>query len=387
MVEDHGFERWALGNMLKGLGARYVFSAPDGQAALDFVRSSSNEPVDIVVSDLDMPGMDGMEFIRHLAGESPDASLIIISSMERSLIATVESMAHAYGANLLGAVQKPATAKKLESVIRLHAGRSRASAAPPARVFEADEVIAGIRRGEFEAFFQPKVDIETRTLRGAEALARWCHPRHGLVHPKAFIDGLETSGMMDELTEAMVASAARSCRGWLEAGIDASVAVNLSLTCLTNLTLADRMTALVEFHGLDPRRMMFEITESAAASNLGKALENLSRLRMRGFGLSIDDYGTGYSSMQRLARVPFTELKIDRFFVKDAATQPSNRAVLESSLEMAQKLHIVAVAEGVESQEEWQLLRSLGCSLAQGYLIARPMASGDFLAWARRMAA
>ncbi|HET7729430.1 MAG TPA: EAL domain-containing response regulator [Usitatibacter sp.] len=382
VVEDHSFQRWALGNMLEGLGARYVFAAADGQAALDFMRGS-DDPVDIVVSDLDMPGMDGMEFIRHLVSECRDASLIIVSSMERTLIASVEGMARAYGANLLGAVEKPATARKLAAVIRLHGGRSRAEAAVPLRTFPAGEVLAGIRKGEIEAFFQPKVEMETRSLRGAEALSRWRHPRHGLVHPKAFIPSLEAAGLMHELSEAVVASAARGCRAWTEEGLNASVSVNLSLTSLGDLTLADRMTAIVESCGLDPRRMIFEITESAAAADVGKALENLSRLRMKGFGLSIDDYGTGYSSMERLARVPFTELKIDRSFVKQAAMPSSNRAALESSLEMAEKMRIPAVAEGVESLEEWQMLRSLGCPLAQGYYVAPAMALPDFIAWAR----
>ncbi|HET7731855.1 MAG TPA: EAL domain-containing response regulator [Usitatibacter sp.] len=382
VVEDHSFQRWALGNMLEGLGARYVFAAADGRAALDFMRGS-DEPVDIVVSDLDMPGMDGMEFIRHLVAECRDASLIIVSSMERALIASVEGMARAYGANLLGAVEKPATARKLASVIRLHGGLSRAEAAAPLRVFPVDDVIAGIRRGEIEAFFQPKVQIETGSLRGAEALSRWRHPRHGLVHPKAFIPSLEAAGLMGELSEAVVASAARGCRAWNEEGFDVSVSVNLSLTTLEDLTLAERMTAIVESCGLEPRHMIFEITESAATGDIGKALENLSRLRMKGFGLSIDDYGTGYSSMERLARVPFTELKIDRAFVRQAAMLPSNRAALESSLEMAQKLRIPAVAEGVESHEEWQMLRSLGCPMAQGFYVAPAMGLEDFIAWAR----
>lgn len=384
VVEDHGFQRWALGNMLQGLGARYVFSAPDGQAALDFVRTSE-EPFDVVVSDLDMPGMDGMAFIRHLTAESRDASLIIVSGMERSLIAGVESMARAYGANLLGAIEKPATARKLESVIRMHSGRACAPAPTVVHTFDAAEVIAGLAAGEFEAFFQPKVEMATRQVRGAEALARWRHPRLGLTQPKAFVGTLEASGALEGLTVAMVAGAARGCRRWIESGIDASVSVNLSLTSLEDVALADRMTALVESHGLDPRRMIFEVTESAATGDVGSVLENLSRLRMKGFGLSIDDYGTGYSSMQRLAGVPFTELKIDRSFVKQAAAPGSNRAALESSLEMAQKLRIPAVAEGVESRDEWQMLLDLGCPLAQGYLIARAMEGDEFLAWARGM--
>jgi EAL domain-containing protein (putative c-di-GMP-specific phosphodiesterase class I) len=132
---------------------------------------------------------------------------------------------------------------------------------------------------------------------------------------------------------------------------------------------------------LDPAKITFEVTESAMAADMGKALENFSRLRMKGFGLSIDDYGTGYSSMQQLTQFPFTELKIERTFVKGAASQPSCRAVLESSLEMARKMKITAVAEGIETQAEWDLLMALGCEMAQGYFIARPMEMNDFVQW------
>jgi len=160
------------------------------------------------------------------------------------------------------------------------------------------------------------------------------------------------------------------------------VSVNLSLASLEEMSLADRMVNLVVSQGLEVRHVIFEVTESAAATDVGRVLENLTRLRMKGFGLSIDDYGTGYSSMERLSRGPFTELKIDQGFVRDAVTQPSRRAMLESSLEVARKLRIPAVAEGVENQAQWDLLRSLDCPMAQGYFIARPMEAGEFLQWA-----
>jgi EAL domain-containing protein (putative c-di-GMP-specific phosphodiesterase class I) len=148
------------------------------------------------------------------------------------------------------------------------------------------------------------------------------------------------------------------------------------------VTLAERMVNVVVGQGLDVRHMIFEVTESAATADVGRVLENLTRLRMKGFGLSIDDYGTGYSSMERLSRSPFTELKIDQGFVRDACTQPSRRAMLESSLEMAAKLRIPAVAEGVENQAQWDLLRELRCDMAQGYFVAKPMEAGEFLQWA-----
>jgi EAL domain-containing protein (putative c-di-GMP-specific phosphodiesterase class I) len=179
----------------------------------------------------------------------------------------------------------------------------------------------------------------------------------------------------------MIRRAARTCGAWRNAGLDATVSVNLSLKSLGNVGIAEHLLKQVEGTGLDPKNMILEITESAAASHPGRTLENLSRLRMRGFGLSIDDFGIGYSSLERLAGVPFTELKIDRSFVKGAATQKASRAMLESSLEAALKLGIVAVAEGVENRSELELVRTLGCHLAQGYYLARPMDAGEFQIW------
>lgn len=382
VVEDQGFQRWVAGHILEGLGAKYIFSAADGKKALE-ILAGLDAPVDVVISDLDMPGMDGMEFIRHLGALGGAVSLIVLSGLERSLISTVETMARAYGVNLLGALEKPPSAKKLLKLIRLHNPSQRPVKRAKAATFSAHEIAAGLEKGQFEAFFQPKVEIKTRRVKGAEALARWRHPEHGIVPPGSFIETMELDGMMNELTEAVLKAGAINCGLWHDAGLDVSVAVNLSLGSLCDVSISDRMLRLVEAHGIAPRNVIFEVTELAAMSDIGKTLENLSRLRMKGFGLSIDDFGTGYSSMQRLSGVPFTELKIDQTFVKNASTQASSRAVLESSLEIARKLGIVAVAEGVESSIEWELVRALDCPLAQGFFIAPPMEASEFLDWAR----
>jgi EAL domain-containing protein (putative c-di-GMP-specific phosphodiesterase class I)/CheY-like chemotaxis protein len=381
VVEDQGFQRWITGNLLEGMGAKHVYTAGDGQAALE-ILADADPPIDVIISDLDMPGMDGMEFIRHVGEGWNPVSLIVASALDRALVSSVEAMARAYGVNLLGAIEKPATAKKLQALLALHAPSRQAPRSNSEEVSPA-EIAEGLRRGEFEPFFQPKVDLAGAQFKGAEANARWRHPAKGIIAPVAFISSLETSGLIDKLTVTILKSAAHNCQLWRSSGVEATVSVNLSLTMLSDTSLADRMTSVVEAEGLEAKHVIFEVTESAAAANLGKALENVSRLRMKGFGLSIDDYGTGYSSMERLARVPFTELKIDKSFVQNAPTQPSSRAMLESCLEVAQKLDIVAVAEGIESQPQWDLLRALGCPLGQGYFIAKPMDAGAFLDWLR----
>ncbi len=384
LVEDHRFQRWATRQMLEGLNASDIFEAEDGKAALEIFQNAT-PPIDVIISDLDMPGMDGMEFIRHVGETGLPVSIILASALDAALIASVETMTTAYGINLLGAMEKPITPQKLQQAIERHA-RPRPGAGvarAPAHHFGLTEILEGLRQRQFEPYFQPKIDLASGAIRGAEALARWRHPDKGIVPPMAFIQSLEESGHIDELTLAMLKMAANHCRLWREGGLDASVSVNLSLKSLADVKLADRITQLVQSQQLDPRHVVLEVTESAAATHLGSALENLSRLRMKGFGLSIDDYGTGYSSMQQLSRIAFSELKIDQIFVRNASHQESSRVILETSLDMARRLNIVAVAEGVETRAEWDLLHSLGCAQAQGYFVATPMAAEEFNAWAR----
>ena len=384
VAEDHDFQRSVLVRMLESLGAKAIHEAADGHGALKILQDPTR-PVDIVISDLEMPGMDGMEFVRHLGETGVRVSIILASALERKLLASIATMSEAYGINLLGVVEKPLTRAKLEPLIKLHklaqVERGRPKTAGP--TFTLEEIAAGLKNDEFEPFFQPKVELATGRVKGAEALARWRHPQQGIISPYAFIEPLEDHDLIDELAWVMLRKAAAFCSTWRSAGLEATVSVNLSLKSLTDIQLADRVTELVLSEKLEPRHMVLELTESAATTDVGKALENLARLRMKGFGLSIDDYGTGYSSMQQLTRIAFTELKIDQSFVTNAARQESAKVILESSLDMAKKLNITAVAEGVETQADWNLLRQLGCGLAQGYFIARPMEARAYLNWVR----
>jgi EAL domain-containing protein (putative c-di-GMP-specific phosphodiesterase class I)/FixJ family two-component response regulator len=381
VAEDHEFQRRTLVRMLASLGAREVLEAADGRAALEAFRDPSRT-VHIIVCDLDMPEMDGMEFIRHVGETGAQVSVILSSALDRHLIASVETMTTAYGMNLLGAIEKPATPQKLRDLIARHgAGPARRAGAPAARI-PADEVVAGLRAGQFEPFFQPKVELDTGKVAGAEAVARWRHPERGIVPPGAFISVLEEAGEVDALTWVMLEKAAAVAAKWQAEGRPVSVSVNLSPSSLTDPTLADRITNTVRRQGLETKAMILEITESAAMTDVGRCLENLARLRVKGFGLSIDDYGTGYSSMQQLARIPFTELKLDQSFVTHCGSNAQHLAIIESSLDMARRLRLKTVAEGVETQGDWTLLRELGCAFGQGYFIAAPMPAGDFVGWA-----
>jgi len=382
IVEDHAFQRGEWLRTLEGLGARTVYQASDGHGALTILRDASR-PVDIVISDLDMEGMDGMEFVRHLGASGASISIILASALERKLLASIATMAEAYGIRLLGVVEKPLTSRKLLPLIKLHNPAVSKPIASQAPSFTLDEIATGLRNDEIEPWFQPKIALATGRVVGAEALARWVHPRLGPLAPECFIGRMESGGLIDELTWVMVRKSAASCRTWRAAGVDATVSVNLSVVSLANVDIAERVTELVRSEGLDPAHMILEVTESGATTDVGKALENLARLRVKGFGLSIDDYGTGYSSMQQLTRIAFTEIKIDRYFVMNANKDPTARVILESSLKMAKRLGIELVAEGVETRSDVDLLSRLHCNTAQGYFFARPMQYADFLSWHR----
>ena len=388
VVEDNEFQRETLMEMLTLSKARKVYSASNGQGALELLAALDTQ-VDVIISDLEMPTMDGMEFVRHIATGGFRNSVIVASALNPTLLASVEAMTRAYGINLLGVISKPITLGILEALLNRHVPPGPRLKVPPQTKlsFTLDEIMHGLKENEFEAFFQPKVEMATRRVAGAEALARWRHPQHGIVYPAAFIQVLEDAGKIDDLLWVMLRRSAAFC-STLNAGgrkLSVAVALNLSLKSLSNLDLANRMAEIARGYKVEPGQMCLEITESAATTDVGAALENLTRLRMMGFGLAIDDFGTGYSSMQQLARIPFTELKIDRSFVQSAATHESAKVILSSSLQLAKNLKILAVAEGVETHAQWDLLAELGCDLAQGYFIAKPMSAAAYVDWLRNL--
>lgn len=380
VAEDHEFQRKALVRMLQSLGAKVVLEAEHGKAALDLFADLT-QPIDIIFVDLDMPEMDGMEFIRHVGESGVPVSLALSSALDRALVSSVETMTRAYGINLLGAVEKPVTPQKLSALISRHSKTAPQKRRAALEQMPAQEIAEGMAAGQFEPFLQPKVLLSNAEVIGAEALVRWRHPQRGLIPPAAFVPTVESSGMIDDLTWLMLDQSAALVARWLKTGREYSISVNLSLRSLEAPTLADRITERVRSHGIDPKHLILEVTETAAMTDVGRCLENLVRLRMKGFGLSIDDYGTGYSSMQQLARVPYTELKIDQSFVMGASSQPRLRVMLESSMQMAEKLGLTVVAEGVETRRDWNLLAELGCHKAQGYYIAKPMPADEFIDW------
>ncbi len=379
VIDDHRFQRSVVAHMLKAIGIRRVLEAVDGVGALSLVRAH-RESLMLIVTDVDMPGMDGLEFLRRLAEEAPRTAVAIHSALDRTLLKSIEVMAAAYGVDLIGVIEKPVTEQALQAVIERAVERTSS----PKRIVanaDAGQIATALKQHEFEPWFQPKVDLRSGRVAGAEVLVRWCRLHADPLPPDRFISMVRESGVMRSLTLGVAARSAEYLEQVAPRGKDFTLSLNVCPSLLDDPDFAGSLANVLLGAGAKPDEVVLEITESAAARNEGAALENLARLRMRGFELSIDDFGTGHSSLAKLVRAPFSELKIDRDFVLRLTTDPAARTLVESIIAIARRLGLRTVAEGIETNEQREILVDLNCDMGQGYLFAKPMAAADWLDW------
>lgn len=384
VVEDSVVQRMHALDLLASLGIARTLQASDGRNALAVLAGEAVKP-DILITDLEMPGMDGVDLIRHIAEQKLTSALIVVSNRESTLLSTVEAMAREHGLVVLGAVQKPLSSDSLAALIgRFHHVQPNVEKPRAERRFTKDEIIHAVTNNQLVMHYQPKVTAHSGVMRGVEALVRWQHPQLGLVGPAHFIPDAENLGAIDLLTEWVINTSLAQLSQWHAHGLTISVAVNLSATSLSTPDLADRIAEMASSIGIEPKYLVLEITESAVMTDLALSLGTLARLRLKGFGLSIDDFGTGFSSMQQLSRIPFTEMKIDRSLVNGAAEKPQLHVMLQSTIEMGKRLHLSTVAEGVEDPADWQLVRLLGCDIVQGYFVSKPMPAEALAGWLKQ---
>jgi EAL domain-containing protein (putative c-di-GMP-specific phosphodiesterase class I) len=388
VVEDSAVQRGYLVGLLRQLEFGEIFEAADGNEALQLLERERHDRIFLVLTDLEMPGMDGIELTCQLRERDLADNLIVVSARDPRLLEIIENMGCEDAAiGLLGTLLKPVQLDSLTLLLSKVNDRSsdcRPAAAPPAQA-SLEELAQALERKEFLPWFQPKIAMQTGQLKGVEALARWRHPQRGLLSPACFIETLEGHPLMADFTLVLVQQVLQYILHWQQSGLPAlTVSVNLSADNLSDRAFIDRLTALVMQSGVAPASLVWEVTETSVMRQLSQALTNMGRLRLMGFGLAMDDFGIGYSSMQQFARCPFTELKIDRAFVNGAAQWPNRLLVLKSALDLGQSLGVATVAEGVETEEDWKLLRNLGCDLAQGYLLAKPMPAEELVGWMRQ---
>ena len=249
------------------------------------------------------------------------------------------------------------------------------------RLIVSTELRQALESRSIQVWYQPKADIRTGRILGAEALVRWNHPRHGPIPPDDFIAVAEQSGLINPLTWYVMDTAVKQVRAWNRAGLSLGVAVNLSPRTLIEADLLQRIHATLDSHLVDPSRLTLELTESSFVSDSQASINTLTALTESGIHLALDDFGTGYSSLSRLKNTPFTELKIDRSFVAQMAADPGDRAIVAATIELAHHLGLTTVAEGVEELDTWELLHKLGCEQAQGFHLAQAMPTELFDRW------
>lgn len=232
--------------------------------------------------------------------------------------------------------------------------------------------------GALFLMYQPKLDLRSQTVTGVEALARWLHPQRGSIPPTAFIPVTERCGLIDWLTEWALTTAAQQWTQWRAQELDLELAVNISALNLKHVRFPDLVSAICAEQDFPPHRLTLELTEGAT-QEATRLMDTVSRFRLKGIGISLDDFGTGFGSLVQLRGLPFTELKIDQRFVSDLLVSRDSRAITRGLIAMAHEIGLTVTAEGVEDQATLETLQAFGCDKAQGFLIARPM-PGDRLA-------
>jgi len=354
------------------------------QAGQFFDENKSFEENSILILDLIMPGMDGIEVMRKLAQVDDRLPLILISGYDSGVLHSAEQLAKAHSLEIVASLTKPIQFKTLQDIVKAYVHNKKhiperfiSNKIQPTE-FELEEAIVN---KQLVLHYQPQIDIKSGLLSGVEALVRWQHPKYGLIYPDLFIPLAEKSGLIRDLTAQVIKLAVEQSLCWKADNLELQVSVNISAENITSLTLPEQLSNMLDNNKLDPSMLMLEVTESALMGELVTSLDILTRLRMKGIKLSIDDFGTGFSSLSQLYRVPFTELKVDQSFIMQMKHDDEARGIVKTCIMLGHELNMHVVAEGVEDRGTLSLLKDMDCDIAQGYYIAKPMPAEDLLAW------
>jgi EAL domain-containing protein (putative c-di-GMP-specific phosphodiesterase class I) len=383
VVDDDPLMTELIAMLLRDCGFAQVDTADSGQAALE---NLSRHPIHVLICDLNMPGMDGIQLMSRIAALEQRPAIILISGEHSRILDSSRQFAEAKQLTLLGVLRKPVAREPLIAVLDLYRPdteipRPQAAHAP----MDAAYLSKGIVGEALCLLYQPKIDLRSGGLAGVEALLHWTDPTFGVMPSVQIVDAAEKFDLIDDLTLAVLARAARDRRAAVGRGIFIDFAVNISLKNLQNEDIVERMLEIVSSEFSEPSDFTLEITETHLVDDLAKVLEPLLRLRLLGFKIALDDYGTGASSMQLLSQLPSTELKIDRSFVTAAPRSTQGRAFMQSAVELGHQMGQSIVAEGIETEEQRVLALELGCQIGQGYLFSRPLPFEELLAMVGRM--
>lgn len=382
VVEDHDFQRRTVVQLLRGLGVGNVTDASDGAEALRAFESG--HVPDVVICDIDMPGMDGVEFVERLAESNLACGLVITSGLESNVLRAVETIGESQGIRVLAALEKPLTARRLGDVLRQYTRLKRENSdsfehAP----VSGNELRSALDSGQVTAQFQPRIDLATGAISGAQATGLWQTPDGRALPCAAFLPTVAGEEVLLAFVERIVAVSCVLLDDAVRAGIAIDrgmrVAINVSRLRFSDASLADRLTEMVRSRGHHPARFVWELDDVVLARASGPAIAVLTRLRVKGFGLSLLHTGSGPSFTSQLGRLPLTELKLDGRLVKASTSDATVFEMLEASLGSARDAGIRVVAEGCDGGATFDALLSLGCSEAIGQFIGEPTTASELV--------
>ena len=380
LVDDDELQLDLIGAQLASLGTHQVLCAGSGEQALAYFETHG-QAIAAVICDLSMPGMDGLVLMRHLAQRGYQGAVLLLSGVQDEILHSAAGLVHAHGLKLLGLLAKPCATSQLQALL--------ANLQPMPTLRRSDAVAdlspqrlrQALQDGEFIPWFQPKVDLRSGLAVGVEALARWPQADGSLIGPGLFVPAIEASGLSDELFFTMARQVADALAQWRGLKLPLKAAINLSMDSALNLAMPERLGQIVAAVGLRPADFVIEVTESQLMVERSRAMESLTRLSLMGFTLSIDDFGIGYSSLVQLVDLPFKELKIDGSFVRRAGHELKAHSVLRIAILLGHNLGMEVIAEGVETADQLEAVRSSGAHVVQGFHLARPMPFAPCTQW------
>lgn len=382
VVDDDLVQRTIIGKIGAKLGYDTISASSFEVAA----RLLQEEQFDVMTLDLSLGEHDGVELLRIVANrELKSMSVVVISGCDGRIVNSTRRVAEGLEIPLTASLSKPLNLDQLRDALLMPVkGRAEARVAKRAPAITRERMLSGFEHKEFFVEFQPKVALASGAVIGAEALARWSTSEFGIVSPVDFVLAAEQFGLMPELTEQVLNSALSQARNLIERYPGFTVAVNLSGSLMSDLSLPERVEAVLHRENVPPQCLIVEITETSAMADVDRAMDVLVRLRIKNIGAAIDDFGTGYSSLSALARLPFNELKIDQSFVKGCESDEDLIKIIDGSVGLARAFNMKVVAEGIDTVQTLARVKQAGCDIGQGYLFAPSLRADHATRWISR---
>ena len=392
VVEDEPLQKKFAVEKLRELGCVNVIDAADGMEAM---ARLSERHIDLVFCDIGMPNMDGSQFVlahdRLVQSAGKELPMLVWMSVHGEDVRESHlQLAYSAGFPFVEAISKPLSVPALQTVLAAaltmmnaikpsSAKSGKTTPAPGDGAIGDDDILRAIcDTSEFEVWYQPQVSLETRAIVGADAMVRWSHPKFSYLMPEQFMTLIERQGLGLMLFYRTVNHVLKTQQKLAHIGCSIPICIKASASTLETPEIADYLYERSQRYGIASHLITVGISEEEPSQHALKLAASLNRLRLCGFGLSIDDFGSGISTMKLLSQMPFTEIRIDRHFVRQFLRQPQCRVIVESIIGIAKRLQLIVTAEGIENARQMEILAAMGCGRGQGYIVA-PMRQEDFL--------